>query len=183
MSVERQVHWGQGAFLSPQHLQAQDAWQQANRHALHLRLTPFPWGYEALRLREDALGTGVIDVQQFVLVTRDGERLVGGSVDTAAGNTRVPQRNIAELVPASNDPIPVWLVFNRDRAIQGLAPANPSGWSRAMHWPPTAWATRSTRRHRPPMSISCCTSRTSSPASTRTPRRSCVPPTATSSPN
>ena len=24
MSVERQVHWGQGAFLSPQHLQAQD---------------------------------------------------------------------------------------------------------------------------------------------------------------
>ena len=53
MSVERQVHWGQGAFLSPQHLQAQDAWQQANRHALHLRLTPFPWGYEALRLRED----------------------------------------------------------------------------------------------------------------------------------
>ena len=75
MSVERQVHWGQGAFLSPQHLQAQDAWQQANRHALHLRLTPFPWGYESLRLREDALGSGVIDVQQFALVTRDGKRI------------------------------------------------------------------------------------------------------------
>ena len=121
MNGDRQVHWGQGAFLSPQHLQAQDAWEQACRHALHLRLTPFPWGYEALRVREDALGSGVVDVEHFSLVTRTGERLVGGSVETAGGNTRVPQRNIAELRVAGNDPIPVWLVFNRERAIQGLS--------------------------------------------------------------
>ena len=44
MNGDRQVHWGQGAFLSPQHLQAQDAWEQACREALRLRLTPFPWG-------------------------------------------------------------------------------------------------------------------------------------------
>ena len=121
MNGDRQVHWGQGAFLSPQHLQAQDAWEQACRHALHLRLTPFPWGYEALRVREDALGRGVVDVEHFSLVTRTGERLVGGSVETAGGNTRVPPRNIAELRVAGNDPIPVWLVFNRERAIQGLS--------------------------------------------------------------
>ena len=121
MNGDRQVHWGQGAFLSPQHLQAQDAWEQACRHALHLRLTPFPWGYEALRVREDALGSGVVDVEHFSLVTRTGERLVGGSVETAGGNTRLPQRNIAELRVAGNDPIPVWLVFNRERAIQGLS--------------------------------------------------------------
>ncbi len=121
MSGERQVHWGQGAFLSPQHLQAQDIWQQAGRHALHLRLTPFPWGYEALRLREDALGSGIVDIERFVLVTRDGERLVGGSVQSDPGNTRVLQRNIAELKVAGNDPIPLWLVFNRERALQGLS--------------------------------------------------------------
>ena len=121
MSGERQVHWGQGAFLSPQHLQAQDTWQQAGRHALHLRLTPFPWGYEALGLREDALGSGIIDVERFVLVTRDGERLVGGSIQTDPGNTRVLQRNISELKVANNDPIPLWLVFNRERALQGLS--------------------------------------------------------------
>lgn len=121
MSGERQVHWGQGAFLSPQHLQAQDTWQQAGRHALHQRLTPFPWGYEALRLREDALGSGIVDVERFVLVTREGERLMGGSIQTDPGNTRVLQRNIAELKVASNDPIPLWLVFNRERALQGLA--------------------------------------------------------------
>ena len=121
MSGERQVHWGQGAFLSPQHLQAQDLWQQAGRHALHLRLTPFPWGFEMLRVREDALASGVVVVERFALVTRDGERLLGGTVDTAPGNARVPQRNIADLPVSSSDPIPVWLVFNRERALQGLA--------------------------------------------------------------
>ena len=121
MNGDRQVHWGQGAFLSPQHLQAQDEWEQACRYALHLRLTPFPWGFEALRVREDALGSGVVDIEQFSLVTRNGERLVGGSLDTAGGNTRVLQRNIAELRVAGNDPIPMWLVFNRERAIQGLS--------------------------------------------------------------
>ena len=40
---------------------------------------------------------------------------MGGSLDTAPGNTRVPQRNIADLAPSSNDPIPVWLVFNREQ--------------------------------------------------------------------
>jgi type VI secretion system protein ImpJ len=121
MSGERQVHWGQGAFLTPQHLQAQDTWQQAGRHALHQRLTPFPWGYEALRLREDALGSGIVDVERFVLVTREGERLMGGSIQTDPGNTRVLQRNIIELKVANNDPIPLWLVFNREHALQGLA--------------------------------------------------------------
>lgn len=121
MSGERQVHWGQGAFLSPQHLQAQDLWQQAGRHALHLRLTPFPWGFEMLRVREDALASGVVDVERFALVTRDGERLLGGTLDTVPGNARVPQRNIADLPVSSSDPIPVWLVFNRERALQGLA--------------------------------------------------------------
>src|SRR5690606_30360533 len=104
MSGDRQVHWGQGAFLSPQHLQAQDAWTQAARHALHLRLTPFPWGFETLRLREEALASGVVDIERFTLVTRNGERLSGGAQETVAGN----------------EPVPLWLVLNAERSLQGL---------------------------------------------------------------
>ncbi len=120
MSGDRQVHWGQGAFLSPQHLQAQDAWVQAGLYAQHLRITPYPWGYESLRIREDALGSGVVDIEEFRLLTRNGERLRGGALDTAGGNARVPQRNIADLRANNNDPIPLWLVFNSDRTLQGL---------------------------------------------------------------
>lgn len=121
MSLDRQVHWGQGAFLSPQHLQAQDAWHQGARHALHQRLTPFPWGFEALRLREDALGSGVVDVEHFALVTRTGERVVGGSSDTAPGNARMPTRNIAELRSTTSDPVGLWLVFHQERTLASLA--------------------------------------------------------------
>lgn len=120
MNGDRQVHWGQGAFLSPQHLQAQDVWAQACRHALHLRLTPFPWGLEMLRIREDALASGVIDVEQFALVSRNGERLRGGTTEAAGGNTRVLQRNIADLRVTNNDPISLWLVFSPERTLQGL---------------------------------------------------------------
>ena len=120
MNGDRQVHWGQGAFLSPQHLQAQDAWSQAGRLALHQRVTPFPWGFEALRLREDALASGQVDIERFVLVTRGGERIVGGSLEATAGNTRVPPRNVAGLPVGGNDPIPLWLVFSRPHTLQGL---------------------------------------------------------------
>lgn len=121
MSLDRQVHWGQGAFLSPQHLQAQDAWHQAARHALHGRLTPFPWGFQSLRLRDDALGSGVVDIERFALVTRDGERVAGGTNDTAPGNARLASRNIAELRSTTNDPIGLWLVLLKERTVESLA--------------------------------------------------------------
>ncbi|WP_282274605.1 type VI secretion system baseplate subunit TssK [Stenotrophomonas sp. PS02297] len=116
---ERQVFWGQGAFLSPQHLQAQDAWHLAMRQHLHARLSPHPWGFERLQLREAALGEGIVDIEQLLLHTRDGERLHGGSA-VATGNARIPQRSLAELVPRDANPIGLWLVLNRERTLQGM---------------------------------------------------------------
>ncbi|NZA28601.1 type VI secretion system baseplate subunit TssK [Luteimonas sp. SJ-92] len=119
MIGDRQVFWGQGAFLSPQHLQAQDAWHQALRQGVQRRVTPFPWGFEVLQLREDALGSGMVDIEKLVLFTRDGERLCGGS-DLPAGNTRVQQRALQDLAPRDNAPIALWLVLNRERTVHGL---------------------------------------------------------------
>ncbi|MGH8079428.1 MAG: type VI secretion system baseplate subunit TssK [Lysobacter sp.] len=122
MNSHRQVFWGQGAFLSPQHLQAQDAWHQAMRQGVQRAITPYPWGLETLVLREDALASGVIDIEQIELHTRDGERLSGGSA-LAGGNARIPQRALLDLTPRNNDPIALWLVLNRERTVHGLAPA------------------------------------------------------------
>src|SRR3546814_553868 len=72
MNGLRQVFWGQGGFLSPQHLQCQDAWQQRYSLRLHAQATPFYWGFEALDLREDALANGVAEIDRFTLITRDG---------------------------------------------------------------------------------------------------------------
>lgn len=123
MSRDGQVFWGQGAFLSPQHLQAQDAWHQALRHDLHRQLTPYPWGFEALQLREDALGSGVVDIERLRLYTRDGERLRGGSAE-AGGNVRIGERSLHGLAPRDSSAITLWLVLVRERAVQGLAAAD-----------------------------------------------------------
>lgn len=122
MSIHRQVFWGQGAFLSPQHLQAQDAWHQAMRQGVQRAITPYPWGLETLALSEQSLASGVVDIEQIELHTRDGERLAGGSAMTG-GNARIPQRALQDLTPRNNDPIALWLVLNRERTVHGLAPA------------------------------------------------------------
>lgn len=119
MIGDRQVFWGQGAFLSPQHLQAQDAWHQAMRQGVQRTVLPYPWGFEALVLREDALGSGVVGIERMVLHTRDGERIAGGS-DLPSGNARVPERALGDLAPRDNDPVSLWLVLVRERTVHGL---------------------------------------------------------------
>lgn len=119
---QRQVFWGQGAFLSPQHLQAQDAWHLAMRHSTQRRIWPYPWGFETLQLRETALGNGVVDLEHVVLHTRDGERMAGGSA-LAAGNARIPERSLLDLTPRDATPIGLWLVLNTERTVAGLAAA------------------------------------------------------------
>src|SRR5690606_27361459 len=114
----RQVFWGQGSFLSPQHLQAQDRWQQDYSLSLHARLAPFYWGFERLEIREDALANGVVDLDAFSLYTREGEWIGGGSAHARVrGNARTPARNIAELRVPGKDPISLYLAMQRDRTL------------------------------------------------------------------
>ena len=122
MQPARQVHWAQGGFLTPQHLQAQDAWQQAYALRLHRQFSPYHWGYETLVLREDALASGMATLERFVLLTRQGELISGGVAATAegGGNARVPERSLIELAVPNNDPISLHLVFKRERTLDGL---------------------------------------------------------------
>src|SRR3546814_12997808 len=97
MNGLRQGFWGQGGFLSPQHLQCQAAWQQRYSLRLHAQATPFYWGFEAPDLREEALGNGVVEIERFTLIPRDGARISGGSADPSAReNATVPARHLAD---------------------------------------------------------------------------------------
>jgi len=122
MQAVRQVFWAQGGFLTPQHLQAQDAWQQTYALRLHRQFSPYHWGYESLVLREDALANGMATLERFVLLTRSGELISGGVAATAegGGNARVPERSLLELVVPNNDPVSLYLVLKRERTLDGL---------------------------------------------------------------
>ncbi|MEO8777041.1 MAG: type VI secretion system baseplate subunit TssK [Rhodanobacter sp.] len=135
MQAARQVHWAQGGFLTPQHLQAQDAWQQAYALRLHRQFSPYHWGFDALVLREDALASGMATLERFALLTRQGELISGGVAATAegGGNARVPERSLIELVVPGNDPISLYLVLKRERTLEGLGRSDERGRLPARH--------------------------------------------------
>ena len=123
MSTAQQIFWGQGSFLSPQHLQALDAWQQAFGVHLHESTNPYPYGFEALQWSEEALSNGMVDVQRFSLLSSDGEWLHGGSVNHGAeANADVAIRNLQELVVTDKEPITLYLAIARDKTLDSLSP-------------------------------------------------------------
>lgn len=127
MLNRQQVFWGQGAFLAPQHLQCHEEWIRAYGWALHGLHAPYPRGFEALELDEQALAGGVVRIVRYALLTADGQWVGGGSAGAPQpGNAQVPERSLLELAVAGNDPISLYLVLARDPAVQGLVPAQQS---------------------------------------------------------
>jgi type VI secretion system ImpJ/VasE family protein len=124
MLTQRQVFWGQGAFLAPQHLQRQDEWMRAYGLSLHRLHSAYTQGFEVLQLDEQALGNGVARIDRFGLLGAEGQWLAGGSSGLPApGNSQVPERSLIELNVLDNEPISLYLVLARDRTVQGLGNA------------------------------------------------------------
>src|SRR3546814_20032840 len=74
--------------------------------------------FEALDLREDALANGVAEIDRFTLITRDGERISGGSSEThARENAKLPARNLAELQVHGREPSTLYLYEQRKRKL------------------------------------------------------------------
>ena len=53
MSWYSKVHWAEGLFLKPQHLQQNDRYHERRIEARVQRVTPYPWGFSALELDRD----------------------------------------------------------------------------------------------------------------------------------
>jgi len=122
MTTRRQVFWGQGGFLAPQHLQQQEVWQRACGLRFHRQRIPYYWGFDALTLRDEALANGMVDVTSFSLVTREGEWIHGGSAGAnSGGNAVVAERSLLELGVTAKEPLSLYLVLVRERHLEHLA--------------------------------------------------------------
>lgn len=135
MPLERQVFWGQGAFLTPQHLQAQDAFHRDYALRLHRSFAPYHWGFASLVVDEAALGSGVARLDRFELLSRDGEWISGAAPGTPVPgvNAQVPDLDLAELTPSNSDPVRLYLVLKRERVLDGLARNGSNGRLPARH--------------------------------------------------
>jgi type VI secretion system protein ImpJ len=84
MIYDRPIFWQQGTFLEPQHFQLMEYQRRAELSFILEALHPWPWGFSAMRLNEDALASFTLEVVEMDLWLPGGHRLV------VPGNARVP---------------------------------------------------------------------------------------------
>ncbi|MBK8977489.1 MAG: type VI secretion system baseplate subunit TssK [Planctomycetes bacterium] len=88
----RRVLWEEGTFLSPQHLQLADRHHEGVVRERFAQLHTFPWGLSALRIDEESLVTGTLQIEQVAGVFRDGFWF-----DTETRDTAPPPRSFIEI--------------------------------------------------------------------------------------
>jgi type VI secretion system protein ImpJ len=118
MRNNRPLYWGQGQFLLPQHFQQQDLFHQNERQRCWRLAQPHGWGVEELRLREEGLAAGTLEVLRLQLVMRDGALIEVGS-DAANANARLAPRSFEGLIdPAAKTQLSVYVALPRYRPQQ-----------------------------------------------------------------
>ncbi|MCH8084059.1 MAG: type VI secretion system baseplate subunit TssK, partial [Myxococcales bacterium] len=72
MKLWPEIHWSEGQFMRPHHLQAAFRSTETLRNAAIDGCQPFPWGFAALDLAGDAVETGILEIRSCDLRLRDG---------------------------------------------------------------------------------------------------------------
>ncbi len=75
MRFNEQVHWSEGLFLQPHHLQRMQHNLGSLTHRLREQLLPFAYGFDELELDEEALKSRRIVIKKFSAVMPDGSEL------------------------------------------------------------------------------------------------------------
>ncbi|MFN3415958.1 MAG: type VI secretion system baseplate subunit TssK [Caldimonas sp.] len=73
MTPSSKILWGEGLFLRPQHFQRQDAYHEWRLAQVARMLHPYAWGVKHLRIDEDALQSGLLQLLELRAVLPDGD--------------------------------------------------------------------------------------------------------------
>jgi type VI secretion system protein ImpJ len=111
MKPLQRVVWKEGMFMSPQHLQTQDAFHEALLAARLTALQPYPWGVLHLEVDQEALRAG-----QFQLLSFSGILPDGVALQLEKGHPEAPPvRPIAEQLRPGVKSVEVYLGIPRER--------------------------------------------------------------------
>jgi type VI secretion system protein ImpJ len=114
MPLLEPVIWAKGTVLNPQHLQIQDRFVAdslvCHLHALNFR----PWGFQRLRIDEQALAAGTLALAEAAGIMADGLLF-----DIPASDPMPPPKPIGEHFAADQNSLDVYLAIPQYRE-QGL---------------------------------------------------------------
>ena len=104
MPLLEPVIWAKGTFLNPQHLQIQDRYLEQSMH-FHLHALNFrPWGFESLRIDQEALAAGIFSISEASGILPDGLLF-----DIPVSDPAPPQRPLADQFGPDQDSLDVYL--------------------------------------------------------------------------
>lgn len=72
MSWTSKIIWSEGMFLRPQHFQQNDRYFESLIESRCSPLRPYSWGIEELRINEEALSLGKIEIEKCKVILPDG---------------------------------------------------------------------------------------------------------------
>jgi type VI secretion system protein ImpJ len=72
MSWTSKIIWSEGMFLRPQHFQQNDRYFEALIESRCSSLRPYSWGIEELRINQEALNLGKIEIEKCKAILPDG---------------------------------------------------------------------------------------------------------------
>ena len=90
MRFEEDVHWTDGLFLQPHHLQRMQYALHSRLRAERAALTPFPYGLVDFEIDDDALANGRVVVKRLSALMPGGEEI------SMPGNAVIPPLDISE---------------------------------------------------------------------------------------
>jgi type VI secretion system protein ImpJ len=116
MKTPQRLVWTEGMFMSPQHLQALERFQDSLLSSRLGALAPLDWGVTAVEIDAAALGAGQVRLQRFAGILPQGTPLSFEENDPEAP----PPRHVAPLFPAAARALEVHLGVPRER--DGVSP-------------------------------------------------------------
>lgn len=97
-----EVHWSEGQFLRPHHLQAAFRNMESLRIAAITALHPHAWGFLSLDLATEAIETNLIDIRAAELLLSDGTYV------KVPENSTVDPRDFKAAFDKHNGPMPIY---------------------------------------------------------------------------
>ncbi len=103
MKLWPEIHWSEGQFMRPHHLQAAFRNAETLRNAALDGINPFAWGVMHLDLATDAIENAVMEIRSADLRLRDGSWI------KCPENCAVPAREFKKQLDKSSTPLDVHL--------------------------------------------------------------------------
>ena len=107
MSWNAKVHWTEGLFLRPHHLQQSDRYLESAIEARTRYVTPYPWGFAALEIDRDLAQQGKFGLRRGAGVMPDGGLFDFPSESPAPAPIEVPEAAAGQILwlslPARSD--------------------------------------------------------------------------------